>query len=82
MLQTTVPDRLRGRVFAFYDVVWQTARLASIGIGGVMADAYGITTVYWAGGILLIAAGALGLTAGQTGALLPRIARAATDRAG
>lgn len=66
VLQTTVPDRLRGRVFAFYDVVWQTARLASIGVGGAMADAYGIAAVYWAGGVLLLAAGALGITAGQT----------------
>ena len=65
VLQTTVPDRLRGRVLAFYDVVWQTSRLASIGIGGVMADTYGIAAVYWAGGILLLAAGALGLTAGR-----------------
>lgn len=65
VLQTTVPDRLRGRVFAFYDVVWQTARLVSIGVGGAAADAYGITAVYWAGGILLLAAGGLGLTAGR-----------------
>lgn len=67
VLQTTVPDRLRGRVFAFYDVVWQTARLASIGIGGAIADTHGIVAVYWAGGILLLTAGALGLTAGRSG---------------
>ncbi|MGQ0520639.1 MAG: MFS transporter [Actinomycetota bacterium] len=59
-LQTTTPDRLRGRVFAFYDVVWQTARLASIGIGGVLADQLGIRGVYIMGGALLIAAGAIG----------------------
>ena len=63
VLQVTVPDRLRGRVFAFYDVAWQTARLASIGIGGILADQYGIAVVYWIGGGLLIAAGTLGLTA-------------------
>lgn len=63
VLQTTVPDRLRGRVFAFYDVVWQSARLVSIGVGGVLADRLGVTVVYWAGGALLLAAGALGLTA-------------------
>lgn len=68
VLQTTVPDRLRGRVFAFYDVVWQTARLISIGIGGAMADTYGVAAVYWAGGILLLAAGALGIKQGQTSA--------------
>jgi len=39
--QTGVPDQIRSRVFAFYDVVWQTARLASIELEGVLADAYG-----------------------------------------
>ncbi len=66
VLQTAVPGRLRGRVFAFYDVVWQAARLASIGVGGVLADTFGVVVVYWAGGLLLIAAGALGLTTGRT----------------
>jgi MFS family permease len=61
VLQRGVPDRTRGRVFACYDVVWQTARLVSIGIGGVLADAYGITVVYLLGGSLLIAAGVLGV---------------------
>ena len=46
VLQASVPDRLRGRVFAFYDVVWQTARLVSIGLGGITADRYGIAAVY------------------------------------
>lgn len=69
VLQTTVPDRLRGRVFAFYDVVWQSGRLVSIGMGGVAADRYGITAVYWAGGVLLLAAGALGLS--RAGTLAP-----------
>lgn len=62
VLQTTVPDRLRGRVFAFYDVTWQTGRLASIAIGGVLADTFGVAAVYWIGGLLLLAAGTLGLT--------------------
>lgn len=62
LLQTTVPERLRGRVFAFYDVVWQGARLASIAAGGVLADAVGIRAVYVFGGALLLGAGALGLT--------------------
>jgi len=66
VLQLTMPERLRGRVFAFYDVVWQSARLLSIGIGGVTADRYGVTAVYWAGGVLLLAAGLLGLTRAGT----------------
>jgi hypothetical protein len=64
VLQTTVPDTVRGRVFAFYDIVWQTFRLASIAIGGVLADQIGITAVYILGGSLMLAAGALGLLRG------------------
>jgi predicted MFS family arabinose efflux permease len=61
VLQTTVPDRVRGRVFSFYDVVWQSARLLSIGLGGVLADKVGISAVYLLGAALLAAAGMLGL---------------------
>ncbi|GAC1529545.1 MAG: MFS transporter [Acidimicrobiales bacterium] len=61
VLQQSVPDRLRGRVFAFYDVVWQTGRLVSIGAGGLLADRLGIVSVYIFGGALLLAAGLLGL---------------------
>jgi MFS family permease len=61
LLQSTVPDRLRGRIFAFYDVVWQSCRLLSIAAGGILADAFGIRAVYVLGGLLLFAAGALGL---------------------
>ncbi|MBI2705643.1 MAG: MFS transporter [Actinobacteria bacterium] len=70
VLQTSVPDRLRGRVFAFYDVVWQTARMTSIAVGGVVADRFGITAVYWAGAVLLLAAGSLGLLAGRPSSVL------------
>lgn len=61
VIQSTVPDRLRGRVFAFYDVIWQSARLASIAAGGLLADAFGITVVYYLAGALLLIAGTLGL---------------------
>ncbi|MEO5678756.1 MAG: MFS transporter, partial [Acidimicrobiales bacterium] len=64
VLQARVPDRLRGRVFASFDVVWQSSRLVSIGAGGFLADRFGVTAVYWAGGALLLAAGGLGLLAG------------------
>ena len=69
LLQTTVPDRVRGRIFAFYDVVWQGARLASIAVGGVLADAIGIRAVYVFGGVLLVTAGGLGLVSVRGGAL-------------
>ena len=65
VLQTRIEDRIRGRVFAFYDIVWQTARLASIGAGGLLADRIGIRAVYVAGGLVLIAAGAIGLLVGH-----------------
>lgn len=65
VLQSSVPDRVRGRVFAFYDMVWQSARLVSIGVGGVAADAVGIRAVYVLGGALLVAAGSLGLASGS-----------------
>ena len=60
-IQSVVPDRLRGRVFTFFDVVWQSARLVSIAGGGFLADRVGVRAVYALGGALLVAAGALGL---------------------
>ncbi|MBA3984624.1 MAG: MFS transporter, partial [Acidimicrobiia bacterium] len=66
VLQTTTPDRFRGRIFAFYDIVWQTGRLISIGAGGILADQLGIRGVYIMGGLLLLAAGTAGF------ALVPR----------
>lgn len=42
-LQHLVADERLGRVFAFYDVVWQTGRLASIGLGGFLVGNFGIT---------------------------------------
>ena len=59
-LQTEVPSELRGRAFALYDVLWNAARLASLGLGGLLADAVGIRAVYVLGGLLLLAAGAVG----------------------
>ncbi len=61
VLQTTVPDRLRGRVFAFFDIVWQTGRMFSIVAGGILADRIGIVSVYLLGAGLLIGAALLGL---------------------
>lgn len=61
VLQTTVPERVRGRVFALYDVIWASARLISLGAGGLLADALGVRAVYVVGGALLVLAGALGL---------------------
>lgn len=61
-LQTTVPAEVRGRAFALYDVLWNSGRLVSLGLGGLLADAVSIQAVYLLGGVLLLAAGSVGLT--------------------
>jgi len=61
-LQIAVPSEVRGRAFALYDALWNATRLISLGLGGLVADATSIRTVYVLGGMLLLAAGAVGLT--------------------
>lgn len=61
-LQTSVPAEVRGRAFALYDVMWNAARLASLGLGGLLADVLSIRSVYLGGGLLLLLAAAVGLT--------------------
>ncbi|MDP9416323.1 MAG: MFS transporter, partial [Actinomycetota bacterium] len=63
LLQAEAPETARGRVFASMDVLWQIGRLASLGIGATLAEAVGIAAVYVLGGVLLLLAAALGLTA-------------------
>ena len=70
LVQRAVPETMRGRAFALLDVVWQSGRLVSIAIGGVLAGAVGIRSVFYAGGLLLVLAGAFGVAA------LPRASRA------
>jgi predicted MFS family arabinose efflux permease len=59
-LQREVPSELRGRAFALYDVLWNGARLVSLGLGGLLADTIGLRAVYLVGGLLLLAAFAVG----------------------
>jgi MFS family permease len=63
LLQAEVPVQGRGRVFAAFDMTWQTGRLASLVLGGVVADQLGVQTVYILGGVLLLLASSLGLAA-------------------
>src|SRR5215472_15580738 len=62
VIQSHVPDRLRGRVFSAFDLIWQSMRLASLLLGGLLADAAGIRAVYYLGGVLLAAVALAGLT--------------------
>jgi MFS family permease len=61
ILQTVIPDRVRGREFTLLDVTWASMQLLSLGLGGLVADRAGITPVYVMGGVLLTLAGVLGL---------------------
>jgi len=61
-VQGVVPDAVRGRVFTLLDVSWNTMRLLSLVLGGLLVDAVGIQPVFWLGGVLLTLAGVLGLT--------------------
>lgn len=56
LLQAEVPERLRGRVFAAFDMLWQSGRLISLLAGGVVADLWGIRSVYFLGAALLLVA--------------------------
>ena len=60
LVQSRVREDLRGRAFAGFDMLWQTGRLLSLLGGGLLADAVGIRAVYLLGGLLLLAAAAVG----------------------
>jgi MFS family permease len=62
VIQSHVPEQLRGRVFSAFDLIWQAMRLASLLLGGLLADAYGIRAVFYVGGVLLLAAALTGFT--------------------
>ena len=78
VIQSHVPDRLRGRVFSAFDLIWQSMRLVSLLLGGLLADVAGIRAVYYLGGGLLAAAALAGLTLAGSAAM----PRAGQDRAG
>ena len=60
LLQAETPERLRGRVFAAFDVLWQSGRLLSLLLGGLLADLLGIRAVYYLGAALLATAAVAG----------------------
>ncbi len=63
LIQSRVPEQLRGRAFAGFDVIWQSGRLVSLLAGGLLVDAAGVRLVYVLGGALLLAAAAVGTLA-------------------
>ena len=67
LLQSRVPEALRGRAFAGFDVLWQSGRLLSLLGGGLLADTVGIQAVYLLGGLLLLTAAGVGATASRPG---------------
>lgn len=74
VLQAETPEQQRGRVFASFDMLWQSGRLLSLLAGGLLADAVGIRAVYCVGALLLLAA----VLAGWAGLRADRPARAKT----
>jgi MFS family permease len=60
LLQAETPERVRGRVFAGFDMLWQAGRLLSLLLGGLLADLLGIRAVYYLGAALLLAAAVAG----------------------
>ncbi len=56
LLQAEIPEKLRGRIFATFDMLWQSGRLISLLLGGIAADLLGIRAVFYLGGALLLAA--------------------------
>lgn len=60
LIQARVSSHLHGRVFSAFDVIWQSMRLVSLLLGGVLADVVGIRAVFYTGGGLLLAAAVVG----------------------
>jgi MFS family permease len=79
LVQSRVPEDLRGRAFAGFDVLWQTGRMLSLLGGGLLADAVGIQAVYLLGGLLLLTAAAVGALAARSSARATRDERAVPD---
>ncbi len=68
LIQSRIPEDLRGRAFAGFDMLWQSGRLLSLLGGGLLADAAGIRAVYLLGGLLLLIAAAVGSLAARAAA--------------
>lgn len=65
LVQTHTGEAARGRVFAGFDALFQTGRLVSLLLGGLLADWLGITAVYFLGAALLLTAATSGIGLGH-----------------
>jgi hypothetical protein len=74
VLQESVPEAVRGRIFTLLDITWNAMRLLSLALGGVLVDLVGVRWVFWGGGMLLMIAGAFGLAVLGREAPRPRLA--------
>jgi MFS family permease len=62
-IQRRIPDEMRGRVFTWLDVVGNVMKVISLGIGGYLAERFGVEVVYYIGGTLLAITGLTGIIA-------------------
>jgi MFS family permease len=61
IIQTAVPDEMRGRTGSANNALITTAQLVSMAVAGVLADAFGARNVFVIGGILVSLAGFVAL---------------------
>jgi MFS family permease len=61
IMQSEVPEAVRGRTYTLMDATWNLMQLISLGMGGALVDRLGIQFIYYIGGVLLAGAGMLGL---------------------
>ncbi|MHB8647645.1 MAG: MFS transporter, partial [Thermomicrobiales bacterium] len=63
VIQENAPDAMRGRVFAVYESVSQGGRAIAVALSGVLADLFGVSSLFLAVGVLvLVCGGALALS--------------------
>lgn len=62
LLQTSVAERYRGRIFGTYSTVFSIMMLLGMGAASVLGDVLGVVTVISVQGIVYIVAGLVGLT--------------------
>ena len=57
VIQEHAPDTMRGRVFAVYESVSQGGRAIAVALSGVLADLFGVASLFLAVGVLVLFCG-------------------------